>query len=141
MKRDGTMKKIEILIICFMLMLLYKNEAYGSEKVATETDMQLIDTCVCNLNISGNNAKVSFYATCNLNVSNIQIKLELQEKSGISWKTIEYWVTNELSNSICLEYKKSVEVGKKYRAVANITVKTKSKSESKTIKSSEEKAQ
>ncbi|MCQ2523853.1 MAG: hypothetical protein MJ123_05880 [Lachnospiraceae bacterium] len=134
------MKKTTFLVLLIITIFLWDCDSYASEKSVIEPCLQLIDINYCNLSISDMNAQISGYVSGNSEVTNITAKISLQVKKGLSWTTIKEWSSNSNSDSLAYQFEWKVEKGKTYRAVANITARTKSKSESRTIKSTEEKA-
>ena len=68
-----------------------------------------------------------------------KISVELQEKSGLRWKTINSWSSNSKSSSSYVDECYKATKGKTYRAVAKVTAYSSNKSESKEVKSASQK--
>lgn len=69
-----------------------------------------------------------------------QVVVTLEEKSGTTWKTIATWSDESNGGRASVSETKAVTAGKTYRAKVVVTAWSGSKSETKTILSSEKKA-
>lgn len=96
--------------------------------------MTYISNASCDLTVSNGQATISASATGNVGVvTKSQIVIELQEKSGSSWKTVGMWSNYRESYRTSVSGSKAVTSGKTYRAKATVTVWAGTQSETRTV--------
>ncbi|MGN9096799.1 hypothetical protein [Flintibacter porci] len=95
----------------------------------------------CTLSLNGGIATIRVSVTGQTGVvDRCQVVVTLEEKSGTTWKTIATWSDESDGGRASLSETKAVTAGKTYRAKVVATAWSGSKSETKTILSSEKKA-
>lgn len=101
-----------------------------------ELYMTYINDADCTFSISNGTAKINAWVRGQSgNSTKCQIVVNLQEKSGLSWKTVQTWSDTQNGRKATVNASQKVTSGKNYRITATVTVWNGSKSESKPMTS------
>ncbi len=129
--------------LCLAACLLAANvpQAYALNDAtcsAAQGDIELymayINDADCTFSISNGTAKINAWVRGQSgNSTKCRIVVNLQEKSGLSWKTVQTWSDTQDGRKAAVNASKKVTSGKSYRATAAVTVWNGSRSESKTL--------
>ncbi|MGO5027786.1 MULTISPECIES: hypothetical protein [Agathobaculum] len=141
----GTRRKMLVSGLCLTACLLATNvpQAYAlndTTSSAVQGDVELYMTYIndadCTFSISNGTAKINAWVRGQSgNSTKCQIVVNLQEKSGLSWKTVQTWSDTRNGRKATVNASQKVTSGKSYRVTATVTVWNGSKSESKPMTS------
>lgn len=101
-----------------------------------ELYMEYINDADCTFSISNGTATIHAWVRGQSgNSTKCQIVINLQERSGSTWKTVQTWSETQNGRKATVNASKNVTSGKSYRVTATVTVWNGSKSESKSLTS------
>ena len=136
-------RKMLVSGLCLTACLLATNvpQAYALNDTtcsAAQGDIELymayINDADCTFSISNGTAKINAWVRGQSGSSaKCRIVVNLQEKSGLSWKTVQTWSDTQNGRKTAVNASKKVTSGKSYRTTAAGTVWNGSRSESKTL--------
>lgn len=126
------------LLVCLTVLpapcaLAAETDAYGGIELSPM--MEYIMDTDSDFQIKSGTASVYGYVRGRASTTKSQVKIELQEKSGSDWTTIETWCDTQSKTSAEVDDSKSVTAGKSYRTVTTFTVWCGTKPESQTLTS------
>lgn len=101
-----------------------------------ELYMEYINDADCTFSISNGTATINAWVRGQSgNSTKCQIVINLQERSGATWKTVQTWSETQNGRKATVNASQKVTSGKSYRVTATVTVWNGSKSESKSLTS------
>lgn len=109
----------------------------GSVPSFIENRMTNISNARCAFNAKNGKASATVTVMGIPGATKCEINLEIQEKKGNSWATVDSWNTTQKGQSATISQSASVKKGTACRAVATVTVWAKGSPETKTVTSSE----
>ena len=141
----GARRKMLVSGLCLSACLLATNvpQAYAlndTTSLAAQGDIELymayINDADCTFSISNGIAKINAWVRGQSgNSTKCQIVVNLQEKSGLSWRTVQTWSDTQNGRRAAVNTSQKVASGKSYRVTATVTVWNGTKSESKPLTS------
>ncbi len=142
------MKRWAALALCLTLCLSTAAYTYAAETpVVRNGQGEIVPYAMyirdkgCTLELGGKTAAVNSWVMGQVGVATkCMVHLELQEKAGSRWETVDVWI--DIQNDTMAEASGSYTVtsGRTYRAVATVTVWAGDKSETMTLTTAEKRA-